>query len=263
MKNPKHIIKELEKLVSQTKIEIGGFLDPIEGYAYEPIKDYIKAVAFQTKPETAAHDLFKTVIKDVLDYDNLNAFSEVNIGFGFVDFMLKESTGNPILIELKPLFKLGKNKTHLKPDTLDYSAHKDQILKYLSSKKNEYIILTNLKDAYLFSRNAIIEFAPFKHLTFAELLTRFFEYENLWDTVRRIEDDDIKIDLDKSFFTDLKNWYKEFQCIRIRSQGSFRYLKLLVQAEQLNIICSHRGDQRKGHPKPCLLCCEEFNLRSF
>jgi len=228
MKNSKHIIKELEKLVSHTKIEIGGFFDPIEGYSYEPIKDYIKAVAFQTKPETASHDLFKTLIKDVLDYDNLNAFSEVNIGFGFVDFMLKESAGNPILIELKPLFKVGKNKTFLKADSLDYTAHKDQILKYLSSKKNEYIILTNLKDAFLFSRNAIIEFAPFKHLTFAELLTKFFEYENLWDTVRRIEDDDVKIDLDKSFFTDLKNWYKEFQCIRFVENEKFSKEELIV-----------------------------------
>lgn len=228
MKNPKHILKELEKLVAQPKIEIGGFLDPIEGYSYEPIKDYIKALAFQTKPETASHELFKTLLKDVLDYDNLNAFSEVNIGFGFVDFMLKESAGNPILIELKPLFKLGKNKTHLKPETLDYTAHKDQILKYLSSKKNEYIILTNLKDAYLFSRNAIIEFAPFKHLTFSDLLTRFFEYENLWDTVRRIEDDDVKIDLDKSFFADLKNWYKEFQSIRFLENDKFSKEELIV-----------------------------------
>lgn len=223
MKSPKNIIKELEKLVDKRKIDVGEIFDPVEEYRYEPIKHYINSLQIPTKPETASHELFRELVKDVLKRET---FNEVSIGRNFVDFTIKESIGNPILIELKPLFKLIKSKGILKPETLNYSDHKNQILKYL--KKNEYVILTNLKDAFLFSRNAMIEFEPFSHITFADLLKRFLDYHNLWDTVKRIEDQEIKIDLDKSFFEDLKNWYNEFRDVKIIKNDKFTKEELIV-----------------------------------
>lgn len=223
MKSPKNIIKELEKLVDKRKIDVGEIFDPVEEYRYEPIKHYINSLQIPTKPETASHELFRELVKDVLKRET---FNEVSIGRNFVDFTIKESIGNPILIELKPLFKLIKSKGILKPETLNYSDHKNQILKYL--KKNEYVILTNLKDAFLFSRNAMIEFEPFSHITFADLLMRFLDYHNLWDTVKRIEDQEIKIDLDKSFFEDLKNWYNEFRDVKIIKNDKFTKEELIV-----------------------------------
>jgi len=223
MKSPKNIIKELEKLVEKERIDVGEIFDPVEEYRYEPIKHYINSLRVPTKPETASHELFRELVKDVLKRES---FNEVSIGRNFVDFTIKESIGNPILIELKPLFKLIRSKGILRPETLNYSDHKVQILKYL--KRNEYVILTNLKDAFLFSRNAIIEFEPFSHITFADLLKRFLDYNNLWDTVKRIEDQEIKVDLDKSFFEDLKNWYNEFRDIKIIKNDKFTKEELIV-----------------------------------
>ncbi|RKY96221.1 MAG: hypothetical protein DRQ13_06090, partial [Ignavibacteriae bacterium] len=223
MKSPKNIIKELEKLVEKDRIDVGEFFDPTEDYRYEPIKHYINSLIIPTKPETASHELFRELVKDVLKRET---FNEVSIGRNFVDFTLKESIGNPILIELKPLFKLIKSRGFLKPEELNYKEHKDQVLKYL--KKNEYVILTNLKDTFLFSRNAIIEFEPFSHTTFADLLNSFLRYNNLWDTVKRIEDQEIKVDLDKSFFEDLKNWYNEFKDIKIIKNDKFTKEELIV-----------------------------------
>ena len=224
IRSPKSIIAELEKLISSEKIDVKNFDEVGKDYKYEPIQQYLKSLQIQVKPESASHELFNTIIKDVLKYDT---FHEVNIGTGFVDFAIRESGGNPILIELKPLFKLIKSKEILKPDKLEFSEHKEQILKYL--KNNEYVILTNLREAFLFSRNAIIDFEPFKELLFTELLSTFLEYQgNLWDTIRRIEDQHIKIDLDKSFFADLKTWYNEFRKIEILPNGKFSKEELIV-----------------------------------
>jgi len=223
MKSPKNIIKELEKLVQKDRIEVGEFFDPTEEYQYEPIKHYITSLTIPTKPETASHELFRELVKDVLKRET---FNEVSIGRNFVDFTLKESIGNPILIELKPLFKLIKSRGFLKAEELNYKEHKEQVLKYL--KKNEYVILTNLKETFLFSRNAIIDFEPFSQITFADLLKSFLRYNNLWDTVKRIEDQEIKVDLDKSFFEDLKNWYNEFKDIKIIENNKFSKEELIV-----------------------------------
>ncbi|MFH1195521.1 MAG: N-6 DNA methylase [bacterium] len=226
IRNPKSIIKELERLVEQEKIPVSGLFAYEPEFKYEPINHYIKSIFYNSKPETASHELFRDLVKDVL---NTETISEVNIGDGFVDFALKESknrVGNPVLIEIKPLFKLIKSKEILKYEPLVYTDHKEQIQKYL--KKNEYVILTNMKDAFLFSRNAIINFEPFSHLAFPEILITFLEYQNFWDTIRRIEDQQVKIDLDKSFFADLKNWYKEFQDVEMIENDKFSKEELIV-----------------------------------
>jgi len=217
------IIADLEKLSLTDSIDVAGFFDFTQDFSYEPIKHYLESLKNQTKPETAASELFRKVVEDVL---KIKSFSEVNIGSGFIDFALKESVGNPILIELKPFFRLVKNGTQLKIEELDYTHHQAQILKYL--KHNEYVILTNLSTAFIFSRNAIIEFEPFQTLNFTDLLKRFLQYENLWDTIKRIEDQNIKVDLDKSFFEDLKNWYNEFKKIKFIENDKFTKEEIIV-----------------------------------
>lgn len=223
MFDPLKIIADLEKLSLTETIDVAGFFNFAQDFSYEPIQHYIETLKNQTKPETAASELFRKVVEDVL---HIKSFSEVNIGSGFIDFALKESVGNPILIELKPFFKLVKNGTQLKIEELDYIHHQAQILKYL--KNNEYVILTNLSTAFIFSRNAIIEFEPFQTLSFTDLLKRFLQYENLWDTIKRIEDQNIKVDLDKSFFEDLKNWYNEFKKIKFIETDRFTKEELIV-----------------------------------
>ena len=217
------IIADLEKLSLTETIDVAGFFDYTQDFKYEPIKHYIETLKNQTKPETAASELFREIIKDVL---KIKSFSEVNIGTGYIDFALKESVGNPILIELKPFFRLFKNASQLRVEELDYTEHKEQVLKYL--KNNEYVLLTNLSTVFLFSRNAIIDFEPFQTLSFTVLLKTFLQYENLWDAIKRIEDQNIKIDLDKSFFEDLKNWYNEFKKIKFIENDKLTNEELIV-----------------------------------
>lgn len=223
MSNIQSIISDLEKLSLSETIDVGDFFDFTKEFNYLPIQHYIESLKNQTKPETAASELFRKVVEDVL---RIKSFSEVNIGTGYIDFALKESVGNPILIELKPFYRLVKNEALLKIEDLDYTHHQAQILKYL--KNNEYVILTNLNVAYIFSRNAIIEFEPFQTLNFTDLLKQFLQYENLWDTIKRIEDQNIKVDLDKSFFEDLKNWYNEFKKIKFIENDKFTKEEIIV-----------------------------------
>ncbi|MFZ2323916.1 MAG: N-6 DNA methylase [Ignavibacteriaceae bacterium] len=223
MSEIKNIISELEKLSLTESIDVSGFFDFTQDYSYDAIRHFLDSLKNQTKPETAASELFREVVKDIL---KIKSFSEVNIGNGFIDFALKESVGNPILIELKPFFRLFKNGTQLRIEELIYTEHKDQILKYL--KNNEYVLLTNLSTVYLFSRNAIIDFEPFQTISFTELLNTFLQYENLWDTIKRIEDQNIKIDLDKTFFEDLKNWYNEFKKINFIANDKLTNEELIV-----------------------------------
>lgn len=225
VKAPKNIIKELENLINSEEIPAIGLFGEEQLFKYDPINHYIKSISIGSKPETASHELFRDLVKDVL---NRESFSEVNVGTGFVDFALRETNGNPILIELKPLFKHIKSKEKLRPEKLDYHENETQIQKYLQRNQYDYIILTNLREAYLFNRDSRIKFEPFETISFPELLSRFSERDNIWDTVRRIEDQQEKIDLDKSFFKDLKNWYKEFRGIKFLDNEKFSKEELIV-----------------------------------
>lgn len=225
VKAPKNIIKELENLVNSEKIPAVGLFAEEQLFKYEPINHYTKAISIGTKPETASHELFRELVRDIL---NRESFSEVNVGTGFVDFALRETNGNPILIELKPLFKLLKSREILKPEKLDFRENEAQIQKYLQRNQYDYIVLTNLKEAYLFNRDSRIKFEPFETISFTELLYRLAEHDNIWDTIRRIEDQQEKIDLDESFFKDLKNWYNEFREIKFIDNDRFSKEELIV-----------------------------------
>src|SRR6266571_3194955 len=68
-----------------------------------------------------------------------------------------------------------------------------ELQKYLTS--NDFLILTNLNDAFLFNRDALIDYKPFLKIKFTDLLKEFLDSENLWDTVRRMEDQFVKPEL--------------------------------------------------------------------
>ncbi|HEY5235794.1 MAG TPA: N-6 DNA methylase, partial [Rhabdochlamydiaceae bacterium] len=91
--------------------------------------------------------------------------------------------------------------------------HKDQITKYLF--KNDYVILTDLRRAYLFNREAIGKYEPFFEESFTDLLRRFRDADNIWDAIKRVEDQGIRPDLDDRFFQDLKRWHENFQEVKM------------------------------------------------
>ncbi len=220
---PKEILLELQKLTSQKEILLTPTFEGFTEFKYEPINHYIKSLQHFSKPETATAELFSNLIKDVLQKE---IYPEVRIEEGFIDYFLKETNGNPILVELKPLFKLDKVKGKIKQESIDTFLHIQQVIKYL--KTNEFVILTNLNEAFLYNRAAIVDEKPFATLTFNELLNRFFDFNNLTDTLRRFDDDSIKFDLDRQFFENLKNWYAEFKKVDLIENAKFTHDELIV-----------------------------------
>jgi len=184
----------------QDLVGAGGQFSP-----YRPINEYLLMLGQQTKPETASEHLFRALIEDLV---GAVAFPQVNIGVGYVDFILPETGSTPVLLELKPLFT-RYDAEELRSHKLNPRTHLEQVKKYLC--KHEYVILTDLRDAYLYSaRDTFVEDTFFCELPFAELMERHAQSRNLYDVLRRAEDEIEKPELDRVFFGDLDQWIKEF-----------------------------------------------------
>jgi hypothetical protein len=226
-------LRGLEILTSRKTISIDQlFPDPIFQTPYQPVVQYIESLAAGTKQETASHDFFRDFVRDV--FPNVTAHHEVVAKRGFVDFVLIESNSNPIFFELKPLFILNKTDRRLDAEVLSWKDHGDQVRKYLRS--NEYVLLSDLKEVYLFNRMALVEYEPFEHLSFQDLTNRFLASENLADALRRIEDQTVKIDLDKSFFEDLKEWYNAFEKVEFDATPARRTELIVLLLNKLVFI---------------------------
>lgn len=179
----------------------------------EMFRQYFTQLRYGAKPESAANELIKQLMIAIFELDII---SEVNYENSFVDFTILtgKNRGNPLLLELKPFYSRSGKDRIIKKD-LQYLLNKDQIQKYLRTKTHEYVILTNLEQAYLFNREALIDYKPFAELKFADILTEYLTYLNLWDTIRRVEDNIIKPDLDNEFFNSLKVWFNDMQSVKL------------------------------------------------
>ncbi|MBD3306798.1 N-6 DNA methylase [candidate division KSB3 bacterium] len=217
------ILEEMQELLIKEKLPFPDVDDFIETCQYPPLMQYLTMLLHRVKPETATAEFFKALARDVL---NIDLFPEVSVKGGFIDFAIRQKEGNPILLELKPLFRVEKGQQAIYPEHLNYELHQAQIQKYLLS--NEYVILTNLRTLFLFSREALIEYAPFYQGDFIPFVEDYLTYENLWDYIRRTEDRIPRKELDKVFFTDLKKWYEALQAIAIHPHDSFTKEELIV-----------------------------------
>lgn len=204
------IFETLEQFAALNALALEEAETLSESLAYEPAQQYLNMLLRRVKPETAASELFKAIAKDAL---NVATFPEVSVsGGGFVDFALEQAGGNPVVLELKPLLTFDKASQTLKSERLLPGFFQKQIQKYLASP-NEYVILTNLRDVYVFSREALIHYAPFHQAEFAQFLRDALAFETLWDYLRRIEDRIPRHDLDVAFFADLKKWHGELRAV--------------------------------------------------
>ncbi|MGD1019530.1 MAG: hypothetical protein ABSA12_09445 [Verrucomicrobiia bacterium] len=140
------ILKALCDLTSLRDIQLMPLLEKDSRLsAYEPINKYVLDLKNGSKPESAVEDLFRSLMTDVL---GLSAQPQVRTVHGFVDFAVAEGASEPVLVEVKPLFELYSDE-RLASSALKPATHLDQIKKYL--RKHEYVILTDLRDAYLYN----------------------------------------------------------------------------------------------------------------
>ncbi len=221
--NPEAIVAELRRLVDHLEIEVTPLLPDSEfKSAYDPINLYLAQLQKGTKPETAAEGLFRPLAEV---FFNAPVVPQIGLGSGFVDFKLDAKEESSVVIELKPLFQAYSAEL-LKSRRLEPASHTQQIEKYL--KHSEFLILTDLRDAYLFSaRDVWQKLVPFKKIPFADLLESAHARRSLLDVIRDAEDGEVRPDLDRAFFKDLQDWFRAFEPVRFKDET--KHDELVIQ----------------------------------
>ncbi len=212
---PDEILQALRDFTERERIEflpLAPDAKPVSGYA--PIAKYVLDLKNGAKPESAAEDLFTALCKDVLGFQPTG---QVGVAEGVVDFMLPERMGEPMQLELKPLF-LRDGPAALWRSDANPKNHVAQVKKYL--RDHEYLTLTDLRTAWFFgARDFYFENRPFAEMPFADFLNRCRETRSVLDTLRRVEDTADKPELERQFFEDLKIWFNEFDKIKWTPPG--------------------------------------------
>ncbi len=221
--NPKEIAQELRRLVDHQEIEVTP-LFPDAGFksVYGPINVYLDQLQKGTKPETAAEGLFRPLAEI---FFNAPALPQVGLGSGFVDFKLDAKEESSIVVELKPLF-YSYSAERLRSFPLEPTAHQSQVQRYL--QHSEYLILTDLRDAFLYSARDVWQaLKPFKKISFADLLESALQRGSLLDVIRDAEDGEERPGLDLAFFAQLQDWFHAFDPVRFKDQG--KHDELVIQ----------------------------------
>jgi hypothetical protein len=219
------ILHSLRELTNSREIPLMPLLDKSSRLSeYEPINEYILNLKNGSKPESASENLLRSVVTDIL---GLRLQPQLNVVSGFVDFAVMEGGTEPVLIELKALFDLYSDE-RLTSHPLKPASHLDQIKNYLH--KHEYVILTDLRDAYLYNaRDTFVDDKHFAHIPFAELLERAAQTRSLLDVLRRAEDEVDRPELDRVFFEDLQGWFTRFREVKFTdSDGAAELVILLI-----------------------------------
>jgi N-6 DNA Methylase len=208
--NYNEILDALREFTSRERVDFLPLApDPAPLSPYAPIEKYVLDLKNGAKPESAAEDLFTALCKDVLGFQPTR---QVGVAEGYVDFMLPERMGEPMQLELKPLF-LRDGLDALWRRDANPKKHVAQVKKYL--RDHEYLTLTDLRTAWFFNaRDFYFENKPFAAMPFADFLVRCRETRSVLDTLRRVEDTAEKPELEQQFFEDLKIWFNEFDKVK-------------------------------------------------
>ena len=225
--DPHLIIEEIEQLNAYTRLTVDEIREEQKSFKYPHIRHYLESLIHAAKPETTSAELLRHLADDIFKEEG---FSEVKLSVGFGDFIIQENKINPILLELKPAFirteDRNGNPTGIIAKNIVLAEHKEQVQKYLTV--NDYLVLTDLRKASLFSRDALINFKPFYELPFTELLRMYLENESFWDNVRRLEDLHVKPELENVFFQDLNKWFDKFKTVRFKQNNGLSHDELVV-----------------------------------
>jgi type I restriction-modification system DNA methylase subunit len=201
----------------------------------EEVKSYLQNLRYGSKPETSLRESFIAGKSILLRYLFGEAVPEVRSN-GFIDYLIKDEMGRGVALELKPLFeaevefdkarkpilkRLRQKK--IKPDD-----HKEQILKYIQEGEAQFVILTNLKDWFFYSKELTpIEVKPFCTIDFFGFMKEYDVIGNLKDYLERKELESIRYELDKRFLDSLKTWVKKLSEVEFRVDDK-RKLELII-----------------------------------
>jgi hypothetical protein len=201
----------------------------------DEVKSYIRSLRFGSKPETALRESFIAGKSVLLKYLFGEAFPEVRSN-GFIDYLIKDEMGRGIALELKPLFepeiefdKAGKPVLkRLKQKRLVPESYREQILKYIQEGEAQFVILTNLKDWFFYSKELTPrDVKPFCTIGFFEFIKEYDVIGNLRDYLERKEFESIRYELDKQFLESLKIWVKKLSEVEFTVDDK-RKLELII-----------------------------------
>lgn len=199
------IFSDLELVSKKEKIELSEIDELEEKLESKEVINYLKDLRSKSKPETALREELMAGSSLLSKFFFGKTSPEVSTSEGFIDYKIED--GLPMLLELKPIFTPKRDKEgnlqYLQQKKLDWRDYQDQIEKYRT--ENEFLILTNLKTWFFFSRRSPepIHSEPIDLKDFFEDFSRKADLRNY---LERLESRSIKGDLDKRFFESLKTW---------------------------------------------------------
>jgi len=208
------ILEDFRYLFGKEEIlqdEIDNVLQNIKS---EEVKSYIQNLRYGSKPETALRESFIAGKSILLKYLFGEGIPEVRSD-GFIDYLLKDEMGRGIALELKPLFeaavkldKAGKPILEkLKQTKIVPENYAEQILKYIREGEAHFVILTNLKEWFFYSKVlSPKEVKYFCAISFFDFIKEYEVIGNLRDYLERKEFESIRYELDKWFLQSLKTW---------------------------------------------------------
>jgi len=229
------ILEDLRYLFDKEEILQDEIDDVLQNLKSEEVRSYIQNLRYGSKPEIALRESFIAGKSILLKYLFGKAIPEVRTD-GFIDYLIKDEMGRGIALELKPLFEavVRRDKAgrpileRLKQKKLRPEAHKNQILKYIRKGEVQFVILTDLKDWFFYSKEATP--AQFKHFYSIEFFKFVEEYDvigNLRDFLERKEFESIRYELDKWFLESLKTWVKKLSEVEFTVDDQ-RKLELII-----------------------------------
>jgi hypothetical protein len=170
MKKIDSILADLEKLFAQTSISAKQIDKLVDSLAYTPFKQHLLCLKVGVKAEDATTILLKKLAEDIFEK---TPFAEMRLRSGISESALQETVNQPVLLIAKSLFKASKNEkgdvTSLKLETLPIGNYESSISAYLSD--NEFIVITNFKEIFIFDKEAIEDFKPMHQLGFGEFIS--------------------------------------------------------------------------------------------
>jgi len=229
------IQKDLEFLFEKEEIlpnEIDKLLEQLNS---EEAKRYITYLKEGSKPEIAMREALFSGGSVLSKYLFGEISPEVNIGEGFIDYLIKVDRNKIMLLELKPLFENQFDTVRgqrvfkkIKQVNLVWEQHKPQVVKYIQSQNSEFVILTNLKIWSFFSRISLqVESKPFLIINFDEFDNDYKVIGSLTDYLERKESHYHREGLDKKFFESLKEWVKAVAAINFTAEDKTK-MELIV-----------------------------------
>ena len=216
------ILEDLRYLFDKGEIDSSELNAVIGNLKSEEAKTYIVNLFSGSKPESALREAFFTAGSALAKflYGYATSSPEV-VENGFVDYLIKDELGHTIVLELKSFFDSQKEKNKagavkvkkLKQQLLDWSRHKEQIKSYIT--KGDYVILTNLKDWFFFSRSLNpVEPKPFFTTSLHEFIAEYENYgRNFKEFCDRKEHQATRYELDKEFLSSLDQWVKKLSAV--------------------------------------------------